>query len=85
MFNLTSQFRRATNSASLNISEGATGNSNPEFKRFLGYAARSVSEVVTCLYISKRRKYISEEQFSNLYSKAEELYKMINGLSNSLK
>ncbi len=85
LFNITSQFKRATTSISLNIAEGASGNSNPEFQRFLTYAGRSVAEVVNCLYICRRRKFISEEQFKLLYSKAEELAKMISGLSNSLK
>lgn len=55
-FNLISQIRKASDSIALNISEGSIGQSNLEFKRFLGYAIRSLAEVVTCLHKSKRRK-----------------------------
>mgnify|MGYP002357515126 CR=1 FL=1 len=50
MFNLPSQKRRATDSIALNIAEGSTGQSNPEFKKFIGYSIRSLAEVVTCLH-----------------------------------
>ncbi|MGZ5197803.1 MAG: four helix bundle protein, partial [Kaistella sp.] len=35
-YNLTSQVRRAVDSVALNIAEGSTGQSNGEFKKFLG-------------------------------------------------
>jgi four helix bundle protein len=41
MFSLTSQMKRAADSVSLNIAEGSTGQSDPEQRRFLGYAQRS--------------------------------------------
>ena len=66
MFNLSSQILRASDSNALNISEGSIEQSNPEFKRFLGYSIRSIAEVVTCLYKAKRRKYLSEEQFAKM-------------------
>ncbi|UJH91212.1 four helix bundle protein [Antarcticibacterium sp. 1MA-6-2] len=43
-FNLISQIRRAADSIALNISEGAIGQSNPEFKKFVGYSIRSLAE-----------------------------------------
>lgn len=45
-YNLTSQMRRAVDSIALNIAEGSTGNSQLEFKKFIGYSLRSVSEVL---------------------------------------
>ncbi|MCF6360681.1 MAG: four helix bundle protein [Cyclobacteriaceae bacterium] len=47
MYNLTSQIMRASDSIALNISEGSIDQSNAEFKRFMGYAIRSLAEVVT--------------------------------------
>ncbi len=85
LFILTSQIKRAADSISLNIAEGSTGQSNAEFTRFLRYALRSDVEVVGCLHIAKRRKYISEENFLILYKSCEEVLVMLNGLIKSLK
>jgi len=65
-FNLSSQMLRAIDSVVLNISEGSIGQSNPEFRRFIGYS-RSLAEVVTCLYKARRREYIKQEQCNAVY------------------
>ena len=62
-FNLSSQMLRAVDSVALNISEGSIGQSNPEFRKFIGYSIRSLAEVITCLYKARRRDYIKQEQF----------------------
>jgi four helix bundle protein len=67
-----------------NIVEWSTRLTNAEFKRFLVIANRSALEVVGCLYLAKRRSYISDEKFSELYSKIETLVKMIQALINTL-
>lgn len=77
IYNLSSQIRRAGDSIALNISEGAIGQSNPEFKKFIGYAIRSLAEVVTCLHKASRRKYISEKEFNQLYDYAYNLMNMM--------
>ena len=41
VYNLSSQIRRAVDSIALNISEDSIGQTNPEFKKFVGYAIRS--------------------------------------------
>jgi four helix bundle protein len=53
-YNLASQLRRAATSAPLNIAEGCGSTSNSEFGRFLGYAYRSLKEVVTALELCQR-------------------------------
>ena len=81
---LTSQIKRAADSVSLNIAEGSTGQSNPEFKRFLRIALRSDIEVVGCIYLAKRRGYIKKDDFEKIYKLCEEILVMINSLGNSL-
>lgn len=85
LYILTSQIKRAADSVSLNIAEGSTGQSNLEFNRFLSYALRSDIEVVGCLHLALRRKYISKEEFEELCSYCEELLIMITSLRNTLK
>jgi len=53
-YNLASQLRRAATSAPLNIAEGCGAASNSEFARFLGFAYRSLKEVVTALELCER-------------------------------
>lgn len=85
LYILASQIKRATDSVSLNIAEGSTGQSNPEFSRFLGIALRSNTEVVGCIFLAKRRGFISADKFDKIYKMCEEILVMINSLRNSLK
>src|ERR1700759_1745114 len=68
---LTSQIKRAADSVVLNIAEGSTGQSKAVFKVFLGYSLRSAIEVVSCLFIGKKRGYIDESTFKQLYGEYE--------------
>ena len=81
---LSSQMKRAADSVSLNIAEGSTGQSNAEFKRFLGIALRSAIEVVGCLFLAKRRGFIFPAIFDDIYKRCSEIVAMINSLRNSL-
>ena len=85
LFILTSQIKRAADSVVLNIAEGCTGQTNPVFKTFLGYSLRSDIEVVSCLFLAKRRKFIDEDNFRRLYNEYESLTRMITALRNSLE
>ncbi len=69
----------------LNVAEGSTGQSNPEFRRFLGYSIRSAIEVVACLHIDKMRNIVSQEEFSTRYEQSEEIVKMLQALRNAIK
>lgn len=68
-FNLAVQIRRAADSIGLNIAEGSIGQSNPEFRRFIGYSIRSLAEVITCLHKMKRRNYVSEKVLTSYTAK----------------
>ena len=75
----------SADSIALNISEGAIGQSNLENKRFIGYAIRSLAEVVTCLHKALRRKYITDEQFAENYDFAYNLMNMTVAFRSKIK
>src|SRR5471030_2408709 len=83
IYALTPQIKRAADSVVLNIAEGSTGQTKSVFKVFLSYSLRSAIEVVSCLFIAKKRQYIEEDQFNMLYKEYEILVKMITSLKNS--
>lgn len=60
-FNLRSQVIRAVTSISFNIAEGSTSQSDLEQGRFLGYSIRSLIEVIACMRLMERRKYLNDE------------------------
>lgn len=84
-YNLRSQMLRAATSISLNIAEGSTGQTDPEFGRFVGIAIRSCIEVIACLHLAKRRRYIDEEVFGQAYEFGENLSVKLQALRRKLK
>jgi four helix bundle protein len=85
IYNLSSQIRRAADSIALNISEGSIGQTNTEFKKFIGYSIRSLAEVITCLHKAKRRDYISNIEFNSTYEMAFNLMNMMTAFKEKIK
>ena len=85
MFGLISQFRRAAVSIPLNIAEGSACRSKKEFIHFLTISLRSQFEIITLIKLSYRLKLLSKVSYSLLFSDAEEVGKLLNGLISSLK
>ena len=83
-FGLTNQLRRSAVSVSSNIAEGSSRSSKNEFARFAEIAAGSVFEVVSQAFIARRQSFLSEEQFREVHSDADELSRMLSGLRKSL-
>lgn len=78
-FRLRDQIQGAAGSVMHNIAEGFDAGSDHEFIRFLRYTRRSATEVQSQLYIALDQQYISHEQFRDIYAKATEVKKLING------
>lgn len=84
-FNLKSQIRSAATSIVLNIAEGSTGQSDPEQKRFLGMALRSLIETVACQRLLMRRKYLTDTTYlQHLDVQVQELAKRLQAFRNAL-
>ncbi len=82
-FGLTNQIRRAAVSISSNIAEGSA-RSDLEFVNLLRYASGSLYEVITQLQIAKNQGFIVEDAYNGIHSEAEEISRMLSGLSRSL-
>jgi four helix bundle protein len=80
LFGLTGQLRRAAISIPSNIAEGQGQLSKGDFRRFLGHARGSLSELETQILISKNLKYLSEEEATNLIDLITEVGRILNGL-----
>ncbi len=76
-YNLSSQIRRAVDSISLNITESSIGQTNSEFKRFMGYSICLLAEVVMCLHKEKNRKYITDTASNTQYEFSYNLMNMM--------
>ena len=80
-YNLASQLRRAVTSAPLNIAEGCGVASNTEFSRFLGFAYRSLKEVVTALELCERLySSLPRDRTQSLIEEGNQISKMTFGL-----
>lgn len=81
---LAPQIQRAADSVALNIAEGSTGQSDAEFKRFLGFSLRSGIEVVACLELARKRELIDQRNYDTYYSAYTALIKSIQHLRKSI-
>jgi len=83
-FGLTNQMRRAAMSVSSNIAEGSSRSSSVDYARYIEIAAGSLFEVVFQASVGRRRNFLSEEDFSAIYSSAEIQSRMLSALRRSL-
>ena len=80
MYGLTSQIRRATVSVALNIAEGYGRYHYLEEINFLFNARGSITEVQSCLLLSKDLKYVKAEIIDKLFDRYSILSKRVNSL-----
>lgn len=84
IFGITSQLRRASNSISLNISEGSV-KSTATFILQLGHARGSAGELLSGFILSQKLGFINQNELSNMRALIEEESKMINSLITAIK
>ena len=83
-FGLVDQIRRAAVSIALNIAEGSTKGSDPDFRRFLKMAQGSINELITGFYIAIDQKFVDNKQFDQIYTISLKVNAKINALINSI-
>jgi four helix bundle protein len=83
-YGLTGQMRRASVSIGSNIAEGATRLSDGDFRRLVGIAMGSASELEYQLLLSKDLGFIDEHPYEHLVVEVQEVKRMLGGLIRSL-
>jgi four helix bundle protein len=73
------QIQGAAISVMSNIAEGFSRRTTKEFAQFLFIAKGSAAEVQSQLYVALDQGYINEEKFDGLYSKSDEVARLISG------
>jgi len=73
------QIQSAAVSIMSNIAEGFSRRSTKEFTQFLFIAKGSAAEVQSQLYVALDQGYTSHEKFSELYTKSDEVARLISG------
>jgi len=83
-YNLTAQLRRAATSVPLNIAEGSGCPSDAEFARFVGYAYRSLKEVITGLELCQRIDPSPASAVTTLIDEGNQISRMAHSLIQRL-
>jgi len=84
-YNYRNQICSAVVSISNNIAEGFDRSSDADFSRFLYMSLGSASEVRSMIHLAERLNCINKEVKDDLFSKGDEVSKIIRGLIKSLK
>ena len=83
-YRLLEQIESCSTSIPMNIAEGKGRFSRKEFGKFLYISRASLYETMTLLEIFRRKRWLSDENYSELASQGFEIASMIKGLINSL-
>ena len=73
------QIQGAAVSVMSNMAEWFSRRTTKEFVQFLFIAKGSAAEIQSQLYVALDQGYINEEKFDELYSKSEEIARLISG------
>lgn len=82
---LRDQVQRAAVSIMANVAEGFDSQTNQGFIQFLGYALRSATELQSHLYVALDQKYISQDEFNELYQQAVKVKSLLYGFIRYLR
>jgi four helix bundle protein len=82
---LVSQIRRAAQSVTSNIAEGFEREGNREFLQFLSQSKGSIGEVKDQLYTALDEAYITEQEFRQAYTLADDTTRITGGLMSYLR
>ena len=79
-FGLSDQMHRAALSISSNIAEGTGRETAAEMRHYYTTAKASTFELVSLSIVCRRRKLLSDDQYTDVYGRAEEVARMLTAL-----
>lgn len=82
---LARQMRSSSVSAMSNISEGFGRHTFNDSKQFFTISRGSIAELQSQLYIAKDQRYISKEDFNEVYNQTVNVNKLVNGMIRNAK
>ncbi|MBI5415152.1 four helix bundle protein [Candidatus Peregrinibacteria bacterium] len=85
LFSLTSQPKRSSISIPANIAEGYKRRGNKDSRHFYNISEASLEESKYYLILAKDLKYINETEFKDVFEKANETGRILNGWKKSQK
>jgi four helix bundle protein len=83
-YRLLEQIEASSTSVAMNIAEGKGRFSKKEFVQYLYIARGSLYETMTLLEVFRRKRWITDDQYSQLEVSGKEIASMIKGLINSV-
>lgn len=83
-YGLTNQLKRAVVSVSLNIAEGRASDSDAEFRRFLGFSLRSLVEIIACMKVGERLRFLENNVVRDTCEFCDKIEAKIRKLRNTL-
>ena len=84
-YSLADQMKRASVSIMANIAEGFAKKSPKEFGHYLFIAKASAAEVQSHLYVALDQAYLSQSEFSTLFTQLETIQKRLSNFIKYLK
>ncbi len=85
LFGLTSQIRRSVVSIPSNIAEGRSRGTRKDFRSYLLIAYGSANELQTQLEISRRLRFVAEEELKVIDELLLEVLKMLKSMIEKLR
>jgi four helix bundle protein len=83
-YRLLEQSEASSTSVAMNIAEGKGRFSKKEFVQYLYISRGSLYETMTLLEVFRRKKWISNDRYSELELSGKEIASMIRGLIRSI-
>jgi four helix bundle protein len=84
-FRLANQIQASAVSTMANIAEGFSRQSRKEFIQFLFISKGSAAEIQSHLYVALDLSYISQENFEEIYDRADKVSRMLSNFIKYLK